>query len=126
VTTLASLVVFTADVDAMIAFYGAIGIPLEGEDHGDRHVHAATDVGGVHVAVFPAEYGTGKAPGRREAGSTFAGWYVDSLDATGAALTALGTPVLSGHEAMAWGCRVVVIDPDGRAVEINQEGHCTT
>jgi hypothetical protein len=31
---------------------------------------------------------------------------------------------MSGHERMDWGCRVVVQDPDGRAVELNQRGHC--
>ena len=28
------------------------------------------------------------------------------------------------HQKMEWGCRAVVTDPDGRAVELNQQGHC--
>ena len=32
--------------------------------------------------------------------------------------------MLTGHEQMPWGCRMVAEDPDGRAVEINQRGHC--
>lgn len=54
-TELASLVVFTSDVKAMIAFYRAVGIGLEAEEHGDGPVHAATELSGIHVVVLPAE-----------------------------------------------------------------------
>lgn len=123
-TKLASLVVFTDRVEEMLAFYRAVGVALEDEDHGDGRVHAATDVGGVHVAVFPTTDGDGRAPGWRERGSTFAGWWVASLDDTSAALTSIGAPILLPHQQAEWGCRIVVADPDGRAVEINQAGHC--
>jgi hypothetical protein len=61
---------------------------------------------------------------KRAAGGCFPGFWVDSLDAIVPALRALTTTVMSGHERMDWGCRVVVQDPDGRAVELNQRGHC--
>jgi hypothetical protein len=32
--------------------------------------------------------------------------------------------LLAEHEQMPWDRRIVVEDPDGRAVEINQRGHC--
>jgi hypothetical protein len=34
--------------------------------------------------------------------------------------------VLAEHEQMPWGCRVLLQDPDGRTVEINQRDHCRT
>jgi predicted enzyme related to lactoylglutathione lyase len=120
---MASLVLFTAHVGRTVAFYRAVGVPLEDEDHGEGPVHAAAEVGDVHVAVCAAS-GPGRHPARRAGGSDFPGFYVDALDATLAAVTALGAPVLSGHEQMPWGCRVVVEDPDGRAVELNDRGHC--
>jgi hypothetical protein len=43
---------------------------------------------------------------------------------TTTALEAMGVTVLAPHQAMPWGCRIVVADPDGRAIEINQRGHC--
>jgi predicted enzyme related to lactoylglutathione lyase len=120
---IASLVLFTAEVDRTVAFYRAVGVPLEDEDHGEGPVHAAAEVGDVHMAVYAARE-PGRHPARRAGGSDFPGFYVDALDTALAAVTALGAPVLSGHEQMPWGCRVVVEDPDGRAVEINDRGHC--
>jgi predicted enzyme related to lactoylglutathione lyase len=40
------------------------------------------------------------------------------------ALAEVGAAMLTSHQEMPWGCRVVAEDPDGRAVEINQRGHC--
>lgn len=120
---MASLVLFTAQVDRTVAFYRAVGVPLEDEDHGEGPVHAAAEVGGVHLAVYAAA-APGQHPARRSGGSDFPGFYVDALDDAVAAVTALRAPVLSGHEQMPWGCRVVVEDPDGRAVEINDREHC--
>lgn len=69
----------------------------------------------------PAE---GTRQGWRTAGSTFVGFYVESLDRTLEAVQRLGGEVLVDHEVRDWGCRIVVEDPDGRAVEINQRDHC--
>jgi predicted enzyme related to lactoylglutathione lyase len=54
----------------------------------------------------------------------FPGFYVDSLDRVTEALTQVGSTVLTSHQEMPWGCRIVAEDPDGRAIEINQQGHC--
>jgi lactoylglutathione lyase len=122
-TELASIVVFTERLDQTLAFYRALGFPLDDEDHGDGYVHAAGEMGGVHVAVFPAG-GPGNAAEWRAAGSTFVGLWVPSLEAAMSALEAVGAEILHGHQDREWGCRVVVADPDGRAVELNQRDHC--
>jgi lactoylglutathione lyase len=118
-----SVVIMTSQVESCVAFYRTLGVPLEDEDHGDGILHAAVDIGGVHVAVVPAA-GSGRSPGYRQSGSTFVGFWVSSLEATGMALQALGAEVFVKHEACEWGCRFVVADPDGRAVEVNQRAHC--
>lgn len=118
-----SIVLFSARADRTIAFYRSVGIQFEEEDHGDGVVHAATDVGDFHFAIFAAA-DSEVTPGWRVGGSTFIGFYVDSLDATIKALTSIDVKVLADHEVRDWGCRVVVEDPDGRAVEINQRAHC--
>ncbi len=118
-----SIVLFSVHPERIIAFYRSVGIEFEDEDHGDGLVHAAADVGDVHVAVLPAPDG-GVAPGWRAGGSIFVGFYVDSLDETVAALSHTGAALLEDHQVREWGCRVVVEDPDGRAVEINQRAHC--
>jgi predicted enzyme related to lactoylglutathione lyase len=119
----ASAVFFSGQLGRCTAFYKALGVPLQDEDHGDGLVHAAGDLDGVHVAVFPAA-ADGRSPAHHAAGSTFLGFWVPSLEAALDALRPLGTEVVLGHQVCEWGCRVVVADPDGRAVELNQRDHC--
>jgi lactoylglutathione lyase len=119
----ASLVLFSGRTEQLAAFYRAVGVDLEYEDHGDGLRHLAADVGEAHFAIYDSG-AAGDARGWREPGSSFPGFYVTSLDDTLVALAAQGTTVLVEHQVKDWGCRVVVQDPDGRAVEINQRGHC--
>jgi lactoylglutathione lyase len=124
VAEVASIVLFSDQPDRTVGFYRAIGLELAGEDHGDGLVHSAAEVGSVHFAVFSASDGDNGTHGWRSSGSTFVGFYVESLNAAVEALRTLGSRVLEAHQVRPWGCRVVVEDPDGRAVEINQRNHC--
>jgi lactoylglutathione lyase len=123
VTEIASLVLFAADVSKTERFYRAIGLELEREDHGEGPVHFAAELGGVHFAIYPTEMG-GRAPALRAAGGSFPGFYVAALDEVTESLRSMGARVLREHEQMPWGCRVVVEDPDGRAIEVNDRAHC--
>jgi lactoylglutathione lyase len=122
-TEVASLVLFSDRPAVTAAFYRALGLVLEDVDHGVGPVHFATELGAVHFAIYPAE-GPGRAGERRSGGSVFPGFYVESLDRATEALAEVGAPVLSGHEEMPWGCRIVAEDPDGRVIEVNQREHC--
>jgi len=122
-TEIASLVLYAADPEATAAFYRALGLGLEDEDHGEGPVHFATELGPVHFAIYPART-AGQAGERGCGGSTFPGFYVASLDRAAQALARAGAATLTGHDQMPWGCRIVAEDPDGRAVEVNQRGHC--
>jgi lactoylglutathione lyase len=119
----AALVLFAADPNATGEFYRAIGLDLEEELHDEGPVHLAVELGPVHFAIYEAA-GAGRAPEPRSAGDTFPGFYVDSLDDVMIALRQIGAPIIRAHEDMPWGCRIVAQDPDGRAVEVNQKGHC--
>ena len=118
-----ALVLYARDMQKTAEFYRTLGIPLEKEDHGEGPVHFATELGPVHYAIYPS-LAPGSGPARHSAGDTFHGLYVDSLDAVKDRLKAIGASMLSDHEIMPWGCRLVARDPDGRAVEVNQRGHC--
>jgi lactoylglutathione lyase len=120
-TLLASLVLFSSRVRRTAAFYRALGLDLVGEDGGERY---AAEVGGIRVAVLDAETEVAHPGAWREAGSTFPGFWVDSLDGVLADLARAGTPLLLAHEPRGWGCRAVVKDPDGRTVELSQRDHC--
>lgn len=54
-TEMASLVLYAADAAATAAFYRAIGLELEDEDHGEGPVHFAAELGTVHFAIYPAQ-----------------------------------------------------------------------
>ncbi len=123
-TVLASLVLFSRAPAPTVAFYRALGIDLVDEQHGDGAVHHAAELGGVHIAVLDASQQPSAVPGFRQAGTVFPGFWVDDLDTTAAALRALGASTVVDHQVREWGCRIVIADPDGRAVEINQRGHC--
>jgi len=123
VIEVSSVVVMTGQVESCVAFYRALGVPLEDEDHGDGLLHAAADIGDVHFAVVPGA-GVGRSPGYREAGSSFVGFWVPSLEAAETALAACEAEVIVKHDACEWGCRFVVADPDGRPIEVNQRDHC--
>jgi hypothetical protein len=125
-TEIASLVLFSGHPEQAAAFYRAAGLQLRDEDHGDGPRHLAADLGGLHFAIFDAGSTAGRAPQWREPGSSFPGFYVASLDDTLTALAGHGAPVLVSHQVRPWACRAVVEDPDGRAVEINQRGHCAS
>jgi lactoylglutathione lyase len=122
-TEMASLVLFAANASNTADFYRAIGLDLEAELHEEGPVHLAVELGHVHFAIYEAA-APGRAPERRSGGDTFPGFYVESLDEVAKALQQLGAPLIGEHEAMPWGCRIVVQDPDGRAVEVNQKEHC--
>jgi len=122
-TDVASIVLFATDADVTAAFYRTIGLDLVDEVHDAGPVHFAAELGDVHFAIYAADT-PGRAPDRRAGGSSFPGFYVSSLDQVSAVFTRTGARVLTEHEAMPWGCRLVVEDPDGRPVEVNQRSHC--
>jgi lactoylglutathione lyase len=122
-TELASVVLFAANPSATAAFYRALDLVLEDEHHGEGPIHFAAELGTVHFAIYPA-HAPGRAPEHHTGGNVFPGFYVDSLEHVVSALKQAGSPILTEHEQMPWGCRIVAEDPDGRAVEINQRAHC--
>ena len=101
-TEMASLVLYAASLPATAAFYRALGLELEDEDHGEGPAHFATELGPVHFAIYPAE-APGRAGERRSGGSVFPGFYVESLDRAAEALAQAGARVLTGSPADALG-----------------------
>jgi Glyoxalase/Bleomycin resistance protein/Dioxygenase superfamily len=91
-TELSSHVLFTGHIEQARLFYRTVGLSLDDEDHGDGPVHYATEISGVHFGAFDAKPASGRALRWRDAGSSFTGFYVASLDDTIAALTAQGLP----------------------------------
>jgi predicted enzyme related to lactoylglutathione lyase len=123
--TVSSIVLYAGELERTGSFYRTVGVPLEHEDHDDGPAHFAAELGGLHFAVYASpQPDSQRARPWRSTGSDFPGFYVPSLDTVTTDLAAAGIRLLEEHEPMPWGCRVVAEDPDGRAVEIIERGHC--
>jgi len=114
-----SIVLRAGDLAAVVAFYRAVGVPLEEERHDDGPLHFACELGPIHFAVYGAD-APGAAPRRRDGGASQVGFQVDSLEAVFSAAVEVGATVLLEIEDVPWGRRALVTDPDGRTVEFNQ------
>jgi catechol 2,3-dioxygenase-like lactoylglutathione lyase family enzyme len=111
-----ALILWTTAYDRTVAFYRALGVPLVDEQHDDGPLHVACELDGVHVAIYPAEGSA--AVGYRTGGGAMLGFTVPAIDPI---LAALAPPIVRAPEAMPWGRRVVIADPDGRAVELTEQ-----
>jgi predicted enzyme related to lactoylglutathione lyase len=106
------LVLKTRDPAAALLFYHAVGITFTEERHGTGPLHHAGRAGGTLLEIYPlADAGPADA-------NTRLGFAVPDLDATLAALGAVGASVEQPVRATPWGRRAVVRDPDERAVEL--------
>ncbi len=116
--SLGLLVLRASDLEKSLAFYRAIGLTFTQEQHGSGPVHYACTIGGTVMEIYPGEPGT--APERKSGGATMLGFNVAALDETLAALAKLGYSPIAPPKDSAWGRRTTMLDPDGRAVELNE------
>ena len=113
-----ALILFSHQVPAVIRFYRAIGLELERESHEEGPVHYVADLGPTHFAVF--EGAPGEAPEFRSGGSTFPGFAADSLEDAVSGAKSVGARVVQEPTEYPWGMRALVVDPDGRVIELFQ------
>ena len=116
--TISLLVLRTAQMDKSLAFYRALGLIFVEEKHGSGPVHYSTQIGSIVMEIYPGE---AAAPiNSKGGGATMIGLRVDSVDSVLAGIQTLGAQVLTAPSDSPWGRRAVVLDPDGRAVELSQ------
>jgi lactoylglutathione lyase len=116
--SLSLIVLRTTQLEAALAFYRALGLQFVEEPHGAGPVHFSTQLGGVVVEIYPGEPA---APlGRKAAGATMLGFQVPSVDTAVRSAKQTGAMVTTEPMDSDWGRRAVVIDPDGRAIELNE------
>ncbi len=113
-----ALILFSNQLPAVVRFYRAIGLALEPERHEEGPVHYVSELGPTHFAVF--EGPPGEAPEFRAGGSTFAGFAVDSLEEAMTGAKSVGARVVQEPAEYPWGMRALVVDPDGRVIELFQ------
>jgi lactoylglutathione lyase len=113
------LVLRTAQLEPMLKFYTTLGLKFVEEQHGSGPVHYSTQVDNVVLEIYPGNDGV--APDRKNGGATLIGLTVVSLDTVLNELSELGVTSLSPPKTSAWGRRAVVLDPDGRAIELTEQ-----
>lgn len=116
---LSLLVLRSSKMEACRAFYEALGLGFQQEQHGQGPVHHSCDLGGVVLEIYPAT-ADGMAPARLASGAVMPGLRVENLDKVMQRLATLGAPIVSPAKISPWGRRAVVLDPDGRAVELSE------
>jgi hypothetical protein len=109
------LVLKTRQVGRLRTFYQALGVGLAEERHGSGPVHYAGRVGDAVLEIY-----TLPGDGSAADATTRLGFAVESLPEVLQALRDVGVVVAGEPQPTAWGLRVVVRDPDGRAVELYQ------
>ena len=109
---LALLVLKTVDILRLREFYGRLGIGFSEERHGTGPLHFAGQLGELTLEVYPL--GEGATAER----STRLGFRLPDLDSTLQALGDAGVTIRTPPTSMPWGRRAVVLDPDGRSVEL--------
>lgn len=120
IRSVAAIVLWTARSRETLAFYQALGFPLEVEQHEEGSPHWACQIGSVHFAIYEQDEGDSPPPEYQSAGASLLGFEVDALDAVYLAAKTVGARVLIRPEDVPWGRRAVVLDPDGRTVELNE------
>lgn len=114
-----AIVLFTTRTEECVKLYRALGLTLTEEQHEGGPRHWACDLGEVHFAIYGAKKG-GDAVARPTGGATQIGFRVEDLGFAFAAAKSAGAEVVAEPEDVPWGRRAIVLDPDGRAVELNQ------
>lgn len=106
------LVLKTGDVPRLRKFYACLGVEFIEERHGSGPLHYAGQLGDLVLEIYPL------ADGAAADRSTRFGFDLSDLDATLHRLAEAGTTIRTPPTGTPWGRRAVVIDPDGRSVEL--------
>jgi lactoylglutathione lyase len=112
------LVLRTTNIDACLEFYRRLGLAFIEEKHGNGPVHYSSSSSGVLIEIYP-EPQKNVTEHKAEA-SIRLGFTVEVLAATLESLETTGARVLRSPTLTQWGQVAVILDPDGREVEINE------
>lgn len=114
----------TNRVKEVLDFYREIGIPLAEDTHEEpgHTPHYECDIADTHFAVFQMNEKEASERDTTGDASLMIGLAVDNIEVLADRLASMGILFRSQLEDTPWGKRVVVFDPDGRAVELYQPG----
>lgn len=109
---LSTLVIRSCDLSQARKFYTAVGLKFADEQHESGILHLTCQLGPTTFEIYPW------TAADRESLEARIGFQVPSLDAALARLEEHGVTVANPPRQSPWGRFAVVIDPDGRKVEL--------
>jgi lactoylglutathione lyase len=112
------IVLRCSDLELSRTFYTALGLTFHTERHGEGAVHYSCQLDDLVLELYPGK--PGSAPEKTQAGSSMHGILVESLDEVLASLQKLGVEIVRPPSDSAWGRYALVLDPDGRVVQLTQ------
>jgi lactoylglutathione lyase len=115
---LSLMVLRTAKMESALGFYRALGFEFVEEKHGSGPVHYSTQIGSTVMEIFPGE--TAEPLGRKAGGATMLGFTVASVDEAVTAAQRLNAQIVTAPTDSPWGRRAVVVDLDGRGIELSE------
>jgi lactoylglutathione lyase len=115
---LSLIVLRTSQMEASLTFYRALGFSFVEEKHGSGPLHYSTQLNSIVLEMFPGE--PASPLNRKAGGATMLGFSVASVDEAVSAVKTLGAQVVTAPSDSPWGRRAVVVDPDGRGIELSE------
>jgi len=113
VASLNLAVIHVANLDRSAAFFEALCVTFSRERHGNGPEHLSACLNGLVFELYPRRNEAAKD-------NTRLGFKVPSLSEALNAIQSVGGVVASPPSQSEFGLRAVVIDPDGRRVELSQ------
>ena len=120
VEKISAIILKTNLLETTVRFYRLLGVPLtQEESDGDGPTHFSHNLKGVHFGVYELDPWTQKER-RASVHDTMVGFEVTSLEAALENLKELQPTMVIEPESVPSGRRCVILDPDGRPVELTQ------
>ena len=115
---LSLIMIRTHQLEALRDFYSQIGLSFEQHKHGKGPIHyaAALDDSGAIFEIYPLSKKDTKVDT-----TTRLGFFVEALDDKIESLSQANLSIHVQPKMQPWGYNAVVLDPDGRKVELTQK-----
>lgn len=115
---LSFFVIRTSNLNACLDFYRALGLVFVEEKHGAGPLHYSCPSNGVVFELYPV---TNQSTSHGKHSSELRlGFNVASLDDVLPRLREIQIQIIKPPSNTQWGRRAIVLDPDGRKVEIKE------
>ena len=107
------LVIWSQEPTNLVKFYNLLGVNLQPEQHGNGPLHYAAQLSGNTIfEIYPA------ASAEKVTQNIRLGFDVDNLATILDEITKIGGTIHQAAKMSDWGYRAVILDPEGRKVEL--------